>query len=360
MLKKVLLLSALFTSTMASAQKVKFSEPYEFNPKNYICYKADCPVVIDGKIDGDEWANVPWTDHFVDIEGTRRKLDPRFKTRAKMMWDDKYLYIAAYLEEPDVWATITEREAVIYRDNDFEVFIDPNGDSHHYMEFEMNAFSTEWDLMLTKPYRDRGGRAMNTWNINGIKTAVHVDGTINDGTDTDKGWSVEIAMPLASLYDADGIKAADGVQWRINFSRVEWFSKWNGKSYEVIPNEITGKTGNGGEDNWVWSPQGAIAMHQPETWGFLQFSDIVAGKGTAKFVWNKNEDVKWALRKLYFRMREHKNVKSIADIRPEEIKVKGLDFKPELILTKSGWEISAKGFDGKTVFIESDGRTWIQ
>ena len=28
------------------------------------------------------------------------------------------------------------------------------------------------------------------------------------------------------------------------------------------------------EDNWVWSPQGEIAMHLPERWGFLQFSEV--------------------------------------------------------------------------------------
>lgn len=362
MLKKNLLfLSLLSLSMVVKAQEVKFSKNVDFNPKHYVCYRAEKPINIDGKLDEKEWENAPWTDYFLDIEGENRKVEPRYKTRAKMLWDDKYLYIAAYLDEPHVWAKLTERESVIYYDNDFEVFIDGNGDTHHYMEFEMNAFSTEWDLMLTKPYRDRDSKVFNTWNINGIKSAVHVDGTINDGRDIDKGWSVEIAMPLASLVEADGVKAQDGAQWRINFSRVEWFSKWNGKSYDVVPNELTGrKVGAGGEDNWVWSPQGAIAMHQPETWGFLQFSDKVAGKGEAAFVWNKNEDVKWALRKLYFRMREHNAVKNISDIRPEEIKVEGLDFKPELKFTNSDWEISAKAFDGKTAFITSDGRTWLE
>ena len=56
-----------------------------------------------------------------------------------MLWDDEYFYVAAELEEPDIWATLTERDAVIFYDNDFEIFIDPDGDSHEYYEFEMNA-----------------------------------------------------------------------------------------------------------------------------------------------------------------------------------------------------------------------------
>src|SRR5262249_52033134 len=79
---------------------------------------------------------------------------PRSRPGAKMAWADRYLYVAAELEEPHVWATLTDHDAVIFRDNDFEVFIDPDGDNHEYYEIEINALSAEWDLLLDKPYRD--------------------------------------------------------------------------------------------------------------------------------------------------------------------------------------------------------------
>lgn len=69
----------------------------------------------------------------MDIEGDR-KPRPRFRTRVKMLWDDNYFYMGAEMEEPHVWATLTERDSIIYRDNDFEVFIDPDGDNHNYYE----------------------------------------------------------------------------------------------------------------------------------------------------------------------------------------------------------------------------------
>ena len=59
---------------------------------------------------------------------------------------------------------MTERDSVIFRDNDFEVFIDPDGDTHAYYELEINALGTVWDLLLLKPYRD-GGPAINGWDI---------------------------------------------------------------------------------------------------------------------------------------------------------------------------------------------------
>jgi hypothetical protein len=67
-----------------------------------------------------------------------------------MLWDYKYFYIAAQLQEPHIWATIKERDAIIYQDNDFEIFIDPDGDSHNYYEVEINAFGAFWDLLLLK------------------------------------------------------------------------------------------------------------------------------------------------------------------------------------------------------------------
>ena len=77
------------------------------------------------------------------------------------------------MEEPDVWATLTERDSVIFHDNDFEVFIDPDGDTHAYYELEVNALGTAWDLILIKPYRD-GGPAINGWDIAGLKVGVDV------------------------------------------------------------------------------------------------------------------------------------------------------------------------------------------
>ncbi len=124
--------------------------PTETPPKQYLCHKADGPVAVDGDISDAAWAAAPWTDDFVDIQGDALPR-PRFRTRAKMLWDDTYFYVAAELSEPHVWGTITKHDAVIFQDNDFEVFIDPDGDNHEYYEFEMNALNTGWDLFLGKP-----------------------------------------------------------------------------------------------------------------------------------------------------------------------------------------------------------------
>jgi hypothetical protein len=158
---------------------------------------------------------------------------------------------------------------VIFQDPDFEVFVDPDGDTHAYYEFELNALNTGWDLFLPKPYID-GGKARNDWAIPGLKTAVHLRGTLNDPRDTDAGWTIELAFPWtafappATLATAAPRAPADGAVWRINFSRVEWQVTTTGGRYDKVP-----KTP---EDNWVWSPQSVIDMHRPEMWGRVLFT----------------------------------------------------------------------------------------
>jgi Carbohydrate family 9 binding domain-like len=239
-------------------------------PKEYLCYRSAETIVIDGNLDEASWRKAPVTDDFVDIEGDARPR-PRFATGARMLWDDQYFYIGAELDEPHVWGTLTKRDSVIFHDNDFEVFIDPNGDRDEYYELEINALNTVWDLFLPKPYMD-GGKAQGSWDILGLKTAVKVMGTLNDPSDVDKGWSVEMAIPWRALgeYAHKPAPPGDGDQWRVNFSRVEW-------RHEIADGKYR-KTPNTKEDNWVWSPQGVINMHVPEKWGYVRFTKVAVGK----------------------------------------------------------------------------------
>lgn len=222
-------------------------------PLSYECLRASNPVHVDGKLDDAAWLKAPWTSDFVDIEGDS-KPRPKFRTRVKMLWDDHYLYIAAELEEPDVKATLTEHDSVIFKDNDFEVFLKPLPETKSYYEYEINALNTGWDLFLPKPYNE-GGKADNSWNIAGLKTAIAVQGTLNKPQDKDRGWTVEIAFPLNAFASRQSVpQPKAGTSWRINFSRVQWTA------------------GKPKEDNWVWSPQGVINMHVPGRWGYLHFS----------------------------------------------------------------------------------------
>ena len=230
-----------------------------FAPPVYTCHRAKKEFHLDGNINKPFWEDAPYTDEFLDIQGSHMPL-PRFVTRAKMLWDDENLYVAADLAGDEIWGHLTERDSVIYFDNDFEIFVDPDSDTYHYYEFEMNVLNTVWDLFLAEPYRD-GGSGLNGYDMHGLRTAVHVDGSINDPSAENKGWSVEVVIPFSALYEYQKERRApkNGEFYRMNFSRVQW-------NVDVKDNTYVKRTDENGnvlpEDNWVWAPTGVINIHR--------------------------------------------------------------------------------------------------
>ena len=144
------------------------------------------------------------------------------------------------------------------------MFIDPNGDTENYCEIEVNALNTVFDLFLERTYRN-GGPALHDWNFEGLRMATAINGTINDPSDADIGWTVEAALPWHTFtgFADQPLPPAHGDRWRINFSRVQW-------RYDVKNDRYVKKSGLC-EDNWVWSPQGVIDMHMPQYWGVVKF-----------------------------------------------------------------------------------------
>ena len=152
----------------------------------------------------------------------------------------------------------------------------------------MNALGTPWDLMLMKPYRD-GGPAINGWDIAGLKVGVDVRGTINQPGDRDDGWTVELALPWKILREAApdhrgadspaisgaSTSRASSGRWTSSTAAT---SSARSRAEDPLP-----------EDNWVWSPQGAVDMHMPERWGYVQFSNAPAASGADTFVGDPNE-----------------------------------------------------------------------
>jgi len=336
-------------------KKVKFS------PEKYVVYKTAKPLKIDGSADEEAWQKASFTHKFVDIEGDK-KPKPEFDTRAKMLWDDNYLYVYAELEEPHIRATLRQRDTIIFYDNDFEIFIDPDGDNHGYYEYEVNAFNTVWDLLLVKPYRD-GGPPINNWDINGLKSAVKIYGTINNPSDEDDKWTVEVALPMKVLNEFNrGPKAADGVQWRINFSRVEWKTEIADGKYRKVKDPATGKPLP--ENNWVWSPQGVINMHEPETWGFIQFSKEQPGKQKVKFKYKKDENVKWELMNVYYAQQAYRRstgkwAKKLKQLKNTGLETKKLKFFRSMQTTSSLFEATASRKKSNFIWhIDNSGRLW--
>ena len=319
----------------------------DFHPPVYSCIRTKKPFVLDGNVEKPFWDDAPFTDYFVDIEGSK-KGKPRFQTRVKMMWDDENLYVGAILEGDEIWATLTERDCVIFYDNDFEIFIDPDSDTHQYFEFEMNALGTVWDLMLTKPYRDFGGSAVNGWDIHGLQSAVFIDGELNNPHADNRRWMAEVVIPLDALKEGNGGKfPKTGDYYRINFSRVQWEVRVLDGTYVKLPNP---------ESNWVWAPTGLVNIHYPELWGFVFFTE----NGEMCRI-PENELIKWKLRKLYYAQHayfdKHKVfAKNVEQLECEALAISGL----EIETTTHSFEIRCESLDGlHEIILFHDGKVWL-
>lgn len=325
-----------------------------FAPPVYVCRRASVPFTLDGNLNKGFWADAPYTDLFEDIEGPLMPV-PRFPTRAKLLWDDENLYIGAMLDGDEIWGTVTGRDEVIFHDNDFEVFIDPDSDTQQYYEFEMNVLNTVWDLFLPVAYRD-GGDALNGYDIHGLKTAVAVNGSINDPSAENRSWSVEIVMPFKALTECLAKKGAPdpGDYFRLNFSRVQW-------KVDVVDHAYRKRTKPDSsdplpEDNWVWAPTGVINIHYPELWGFLFF----AGEGQEEKDFSIPEDEyrKWELRKLYYAQNIYEELNGhfsasleeltqiLKEYSPAEVNAGVADLPYRITATAHTYEISCPSADG--------------
>jgi hypothetical protein len=170
------------------------------------------PPVIDGKLDDPIWAEaVPLT--LVDsLDGSR----PALRTTARLAWDDEALYVAFDCEDPDVWGTFTKTDEPLYTQEVVEVFIDADADGRTYNEIEVSPHNVLFDAYF--PARRQG---MDLSWSSGVRSAVQVRGTIDDPSDRDEGWTVEMRIPFARLSSVPHLPPRPGDRWRFNLYRLD-------------------------------------------------------------------------------------------------------------------------------------------
>jgi hypothetical protein len=261
----------------------------------YECYQTPNKLIIDGDLTKPEWQKALKSQRFVDVIGGNPGI---YDTRSALLWDKDYLYVAFWCEEPYPQASIDQRDDLIWFENDIEVFID-GGDT--YYELQVNALNTiyevfyiwkdaylndikyrqEFDILQHQGQsfggnHDRSGRyfwvgshprgnrwAFRSWDLPGLKTAVKINGKLNDPTYISQGWTVEIAFPwsgLTWLANGRALPPMHNDVWRLFLGRYQKMLL-NGQEVHV---------------GWAWDMIGTDDNHYPEKFTPICFkSEII-------------------------------------------------------------------------------------
>jgi hypothetical protein len=254
--------AAWITGVMALA--AAGAAPAQQYSRTYEAPKLDSPIVIDGVLDDAGWQTAPLTDPYVTY-GTLADV-PVTATRARIAWDEQYLYVGVEAEDHDIWSTFTDRDANTWDEDVLEVFLDPEGDAEGYLEFEVSPRNTIFDSWIEKPLFSQGGPSHVDWNAAGLLTAVSIDGTLGgkiitaERRDTDQGWSLEFALPWSDAAIVSGVMALPpdpGDTWRINVCRYDY------------------RRTSSGPELSQWSPSAVSgAWHTPSEYGYVTFTAL--------------------------------------------------------------------------------------
>lgn len=180
------------------------------NVPSYRAARATGPVTIDGRLDEPAWRDAFEAPLVSSMTGGR----VRYATVARLLWDDRNLYVAFECEDDEVFSRPGRKDDdPIYEDEVVELFVDPAGARRDYAEIEVSPANVVFDARFATWRSDLA--VARAWT-SGARTAVEV----HRGREGDRGWTVEMAVPLEALRGA-ARPPRPGDRWRMNLFRLE-------------------------------------------------------------------------------------------------------------------------------------------
>ena len=253
-----MLYSLLFALALAGSASTQESTRVQTPLPTYQVLRTDQGIQVDGRLDEADWQRaapiafvMPWSD--------LEKEQPQ-STTARLLWDDDNLYIIYECVDPYLHSEVTEHDGAVYQEDAVEIFATPNmAVPGNYYGYEMNINGTLLDYIAFRGGKERTKAIHPSWQSEGVAIATTYDGTLNDHSDTDQSWILEISIPHDNFRHLSGqIPPQDGDQWRAGLNRT--------KGYQ-------GQFG-------LWSDTGTpqADFHRATRFGILTFSAAVVGR----------------------------------------------------------------------------------
>ncbi len=220
------------------------------DPKSAVVPRIDSQVKIDGVLDEQPWQKAERLTPFVRND---TMMPARVGTEVRLWYDEAALYLGWTCEDYDIQATFTQRDSRFWEEEVLEFFVTP-GALDRYFELQWNPLGGTFDAIITNELATdgRSKQFKGDWSYTAASMthAVRVDGSVQNSTDRDRGWTVEVRIPFADLKVSTPRR---GDVWRGNFYR---FNRDN----------------DGDPEQLSWSPTMLPGFHQPARFGYLRFS----------------------------------------------------------------------------------------
>lgn len=183
---------------------------------HFDCRCATGPIMVDGKADDPAWKDAL---RITEFRLLRTYEKPTEETVVRFCYDDDFLYVLFECADPDVFALYEERDDRIWESDAVELFFKPDENNPIYYEFEVAPNNALFDARMVNT-GSGGFKRWASWNCD-IQTATTIQGTLNDWSDRDESYTVEIAIPLETFKETIGARPLKGQSWRFAAVRVD-------------------------------------------------------------------------------------------------------------------------------------------
>lgn len=219
--------------------------------------KAKEEIVVDGKMQEEIWANTESRtfDNFYRIN----QANDQQKTTFRMLWDEKNLYLFYQMEDKYLTARETKRDGEPYLDDCAEIFFITVPDSlDTHIGYELNLYKASNDFVYFNDFYQGEHGILKTFNPD-FDVEVSYEGTVNDNSDVDVGWTMELAIPISNF---DGLGT---------FVPVQSGNKW---AFLAIRQDRNDAEGNRRATSTIF-PIYDISknVHQANRFGLMEFVD---------------------------------------------------------------------------------------
>ncbi|MCE5250224.1 carbohydrate-binding family 9-like protein [bacterium] len=212
----------------------------------YTVYRTTGGITIDGALDEADWKAAPAFSPFVFPWWTEGEKE---QTEVRMLWDDTFLYITYTCSDKHIWADHFDTNSQTFMDDCVEMFWNPNPAAGlAYNMFEMNCLGNLLSVCNDRKISIHDNRILPPHMSQSIR------GTVNDDSDTDTSWTLEIAVRFSDYTKlSSGATPKDGEMWEIGLNRC------GGKI-------------NPQNSQWSQSQTPTHNFHRPEDFGQIFFS----------------------------------------------------------------------------------------